>query len=171
MPPNTEAGPSTSQRNPAPGEVTDALFGTRSYTAGAQYQLPRKIPLRIEPKTYFANERTFLAWLHMAVTLGGVATALVGFSTDGTGAGEGEGSRPIRRTTTDLITVLALPLSIIIIVYAAFTFYWRSVYMQKKQVGFFKDWLAPAIIAGLVMAFLIVLFLVSAVQIWLHHTS
>ena len=61
------------------------------------------MPLRIEPKTYFgarlrgpaalrvlagaeqalpraANERTFLAWLHMAVTLGGVGTALVGFT-------------------------------------------------------------------------------------------
>ena len=33
---------------------------------------PRKIPMRIEPKTYFANERTFLSWLHMAVTLGSV---------------------------------------------------------------------------------------------------
>jgi hypothetical protein len=33
--------------------LSDALFGTRGYTEGAQYQLPRKIPLRIEPKTFF----------------------------------------------------------------------------------------------------------------------
>lgn len=36
--------------------------------------------MRIEPKTYFANERTFLSWLHMAVTLGSIAAALLGFS-------------------------------------------------------------------------------------------
>lgn len=33
------------------------LFGTRNYTAGAEIQLPRKIPLRIEPKTYFGATR------------------------------------------------------------------------------------------------------------------
>ena len=33
--------------------VQDALFGTRQYTTGAKLQLPRKVPLRIEPKTYF----------------------------------------------------------------------------------------------------------------------
>lgn len=36
--------------------------------------------MRIEPKTFFANERTFLSWLHMAVTLGSIAAALLGFS-------------------------------------------------------------------------------------------
>jgi hypothetical protein len=29
------------------------MFGTRAYTQGALYQVPRKIPVRIEPKTYF----------------------------------------------------------------------------------------------------------------------
>jgi uncharacterized membrane protein YidH (DUF202 family) len=38
------------------------------------------IVMRIEPKTFFANERTFLSWLHMAVTLGSIAAALLGFS-------------------------------------------------------------------------------------------
>jgi hypothetical protein len=30
----------------------------------------RATPMRIEPKTFFANERTFLSWLHMAITIG-----------------------------------------------------------------------------------------------------
>lgn len=41
---------------------------------------PGTLPERMEPKTYFANERTFLAWLHMAVTIGSIATALLGYS-------------------------------------------------------------------------------------------
>ena len=28
--------------------------------------------MRVEPKTYMANERTFLQWLHMSVTLGSI---------------------------------------------------------------------------------------------------
>ena len=39
----------------------------------------RKIPLRIEPKTYFALERTYLSWMHMAVMMGGITSALVSF--------------------------------------------------------------------------------------------
>jgi hypothetical protein len=29
--------------------------------------LPRKVPVKVEPKVFFANERTYLAWIHMAV--------------------------------------------------------------------------------------------------------
>jgi len=38
------------------------------------------IPMKIEPKTFFANERTFLSWMHMAVTIGSIGAALLGFS-------------------------------------------------------------------------------------------
>jgi len=43
---------------------------------------PQGTMMRIEPKTFFANERTFLSWLHMAVTLGSIAAALLGFSSN-----------------------------------------------------------------------------------------
>ena len=39
---------------------------------------PNKVS-RIEPKTFMANERTFLNWLSMSVTLGSIASALVAF--------------------------------------------------------------------------------------------
>ena len=45
-----------------------------------QAELQTAIPQRIEPKTFFANERTFLSWLHMAVTIGSIGAALLGFS-------------------------------------------------------------------------------------------
>jgi hypothetical protein len=53
----------------------------------------RTTPMRIEPKTFFANERTFLAWLHMAVTLGSVSAALLGFA-GGEESDPGEQARP-----------------------------------------------------------------------------
>lgn len=54
-----------SLRGWAPGRVTDDLPSTSS--------LPR-------PQTFFANERTFLSWLNMAVTIGSISAALLGFS-------------------------------------------------------------------------------------------
>lgn len=44
----------------------------------------RKVPVKVEPKVFFANERTFLAWLHMALTLASISVGIVSFSTDDT---------------------------------------------------------------------------------------
>ena len=46
----------------------------------APQALARTTPMRIEPKTFFANERTFLSWLHMAITIGSISAALLGFA-------------------------------------------------------------------------------------------
>jgi hypothetical protein len=40
----------------------------------------RKAPIKIEPKVFFANERTFLAWLHASVLLAGASVAIVAFA-------------------------------------------------------------------------------------------
>lgn len=37
------------------GNISDRLFGTRFHTEGAELQLPRKVPMRVEPKSYFGK--------------------------------------------------------------------------------------------------------------------
>ncbi|KDQ57085.1 hypothetical protein JAAARDRAFT_131276 [Jaapia argillacea MUCL 33604] len=37
------------------------------------------VPVRVEPKVYFASERTFLKWLNFAVVIGTIATTLLNF--------------------------------------------------------------------------------------------
>ncbi|ORX68718.1 hypothetical protein DL89DRAFT_258564 [Linderina pennispora] len=37
----------------------------------------------IRPKNYFANERTFISWLQLAVTMGGLGLALLNFGGSG----------------------------------------------------------------------------------------
>ena len=81
-----------------------------------------------------ANERTFLSWLHMAITMGGITTALAGYSVQSANA-VGAGKGPISKLTTDLISCILLPISIMMVAYALFTFYWRSRCMERKQVG------------------------------------
>jgi uncharacterized membrane protein YidH (DUF202 family) len=58
--------------------LLDLLSST--YVLSRTAELQGSTMMRIEPKTFFANERTFLSWLHMAVTLGSIAAALLGFS-------------------------------------------------------------------------------------------
>ena len=53
MPPSEQ--PQTNGQT-AVSAIQDAVYGTRNYTPGARYQLPRKVPLRIEPKTYFGEQ-------------------------------------------------------------------------------------------------------------------
>ena len=38
---------------------------------------PRKIPMKVEPKVFLANERTLLSWVHMAVYLGSISSLLL----------------------------------------------------------------------------------------------
>lgn len=52
-------------------------------------KLPRKVPVRVEPKTYFANERTFLSWINMSVTLGSISSALTVFGDNESASGAG----------------------------------------------------------------------------------
>ncbi|CAG8813338.1 23695_t:CDS:2, partial [Gigaspora margarita] len=37
------------------------------------------LPAKVEPKVFFANERTFLSWLQFTVILGGLAIGLLNF--------------------------------------------------------------------------------------------
>ena len=60
--------------------------------------VPRTVPMRIEPKTYFANERTFLSWLHTAVLIGtigaGLASVHLGGNRMSGGGADGGGKDP-----------------------------------------------------------------------------
>ena len=66
----------------------------------------------------------------MAITIGGVSSALVGFS------GSQDADEPeklISARTIDIITCIYAPLSVLIMCYALFTYEWRSFFLRKKQ--------------------------------------
>jgi uncharacterized membrane protein YidH (DUF202 family) len=143
-------------------QVFDTLFGTRYHTPGASLQLPRKVPMRVEPKSYFANERTFLSWCSMATTMGGVSSAMVGLSVSGSGTSEG---RLISRKTVDLVSAVYIPVAILMICYALFTFEWRSKFMNKKQVGFFDDKVGPITLASIVFITLLAITVMAFIDV------
>ena len=79
------------------------------------YQIETAAPTsiqKVEPKTFFANERTFIHWLHMAVLLSGVASGILAFSQPG--------------SFSQWYGVMLLPVSMFFCVYALHTFLWRA---------------------------------------------
>ncbi len=73
----------------------------------------------------------------MAITMGGITTALASYSVESANeAKSSAGSGPVTKRTTQAIVLMLLPISIGMIAYALFTFYWRSRCMERKQVSY-----------------------------------
>jgi hypothetical protein len=54
----------------------------------------------VDPKVFFANERTYLHWLNVAVTLGSIGSGMIGFA--GVGDKDGEGGLATLRVRSGL---------------------------------------------------------------------
>ena len=66
----------------------DAMGVPRSSSMRRRFPAPRgkkiHVPVRVEPKVFFAAERTFLSWLEFSIILGSIAATLLNFgSADG----------------------------------------------------------------------------------------
>ncbi|TFK27790.1 SPX-domain-containing protein [Coprinopsis marcescibilis] len=110
------------------------------------------VPVRVEPKVYFAAERTFLKWLNNAVFIGTIATALLNFtpSTD----------------TRGLISAAFFTLcALLAIAYSAGIFLFRSYRLRERSAeGLYYDKFGPTILCG-------VLFLALATNIGLRWSE
>lgn len=100
------------------------------------------LPTRVEPKVFFANERTFLSWLNFSVVLGGLAIGLLNF-----------GDR-IGRISAALFTVVAMAA----LIYALVTFHWRAQSIRKRGQAGFDDRFGPSVLAVALLAVVIVNF-------------
>lgn len=100
------------------------------------------LPTRVEPKVFFANERTFLSWLNFTVILGGLAIGLLNF---------GDGIGKISAGLFTLVAMMAM-------MYALFTFHWRARSIRMRGQGGFDDRLGPTILTIALFAAVIVNF-------------
>lgn len=149
----------------------DWWFTSRPKAMRVSNTTPRTTPMRIEPKTFFANERTFLTWMHMAVTIGTIAAALLGFS--GSAQRTDKPSYEGSDHTVEIIAAILLPVAILMCVYSLTVFIWRSKAISKKQVGYIDDPRGPLGLAGVVVlaltAILILEILDFVAALKAHH--
>lgn len=88
---------------------------------------------KIEPKTFFANERTFLSWLHTAITLASISVALLAFGQ--------------KTPAAQISGIILLPISIVFILYALYVFYWRAEKIRLRDGGPYDDRFGPKVLA------------------------
>ncbi|KAK0731797.1 VTC domain-containing protein [Lasiosphaeris hirsuta] len=94
------------------------------------------VPVRVEPKVYFAAERTFLGWLEFSIYIGTIAVTLLNFSAKNGG-----------RTSfvaAGAFTVLA----IMALCYAVTIYLYRSMAIRTRQVARYYDKWGPSVLCG-----------------------
>ena len=81
IPKSTSMPSSSSTANPASNPL-----GPPDQISAKRFKAPRgkriHVPVRVEPKVFFAAERTFLAWLEFSIILGSIAGTLLNFGDD-----------------------------------------------------------------------------------------
>jgi uncharacterized membrane protein YidH (DUF202 family) len=100
------------------------------------------LPVRVEPKVFFANERTFLSWLNFTVVLGGLAMGLLNF-----------GDR-IGQTSAMIFTVIAMG----VMLYALYTFHWRATKIRNREAAAYDDRVGPTVLCVFLLAAVVLNF-------------
>lgn len=104
------------------------------------------IPVRVEPKVYFANERTFLKWLEFSVFLSALAVGLLNFSTPGDKSG---------LVAAAFFTIVAL----FCIAYSGVLYMWRALKIRAKESSnVYFDALGPSLLCAALLSATIVNF-------------
>ncbi|KAM0244616.1 hypothetical protein ACHAP5_006080 [Fusarium lateritium] len=86
------------------------------------------VPVRVEPKVYFAAERTFLGWLEFSIYIGTIAVTLLNFGSHPT---------PAHFWVAGVFTLLA----ILSLCYSVLTYLYRSNGIRtRKAVKFYDRW-------------------------------
>ncbi|KAG6841434.1 hypothetical protein C0991_011104 [Blastosporella zonata] len=127
--------------------ATDDRILSRDWAAPAGKKIA--IPIRIEPKVYFAAERTFLKWMNNAVFIGTIATTLLNFT-------PADDSRGL--ISAAFFTFAAL----LSIAYSVGIFVYRSYKLRERHAeGLYYDKYGPTVLC-------FVLFLALATNIGLR---
>ncbi|KAF9782361.1 hypothetical protein BJ322DRAFT_1009529 [Thelephora terrestris] len=88
------------------------------------------LPVRVEPKVFFANERTFLSWLHFTVVLGGLAVGLLNFGDK------------VGKISASMFSIVAIG----VMLYALFTYHWRAAAIRRGGKQQYDDRIGPTIL-------------------------
>jgi uncharacterized membrane protein YidH (DUF202 family) len=155
------AGPSSSLTAPllarqASREPTPAPAPTNAST---------NLLRRTEAKAFFANERTFLHWMNMAVTTGSISAALLGVSGH---AHKHWGSEYVKRAVSvRVLALLMMGISIGMACYAAYNFKKRGDMLVNKLDGPYDSRVLPVVLTVVMMLFLVVVWVGALVSY--HH--
>lgn len=118
-------------------QVTKLTQRTLKQNENIQRKPKPMVPGKIEPKTFFANERTFIQWLTIAVLIETISLGL----------------QIIDTKISTIVGWIIFPLAILFVVYALYTYLWRLDALKKKKNIAYDDRKGPILLVfGLLLA-------------------
>jgi uncharacterized membrane protein YidH (DUF202 family) len=115
---------------------------------------------KIEPKVFFANERTFLHWLHHGIVLASVASGMLAFS-----------SEDEHQAWSHWYAMTILALALVFCMYALHIFLWRAERIKTRIPGRWDDPRGPLVLGGVLALVLTVNFVVKVYYIATYNYS
>jgi uncharacterized membrane protein YidH (DUF202 family) len=112
---------------------------------------------KIEPKVFFANERTYLHWLHYGAILSSIASGILAFSEE---SGD---------TWGEWYALSLLPISLGFCMYALHTFLWRADQIRSRIPARWDDPIGPLILGSTVALVLTINFFTKLYEIAKYH--
>ncbi|BGP26784.1 vacuolar transporter chaperone 4 [Rhodotorula toruloides] len=139
-----ETGASEATGNPSglslvPGRVEYVS----SFRAGQGKKIA--VPVRVEPKVFYANERTTLAWIEFSVIISAIGIGILSFS---------DPHDDIALAAAASFTTVAL----LAILYTAWTYWWRVRMIRARQAVQYHDYIGPTALCAILLVAVIVNF-------------
>ncbi|KAM3164800.1 Vacuolar transporter chaperone 4 [Lachancea thermotolerans] len=94
------------------------------------------VPVRVEPKVYFATERTFLSWMSIGLIFNGVAISMLTYGT----------------RTTMVASVGFFLTALVTIIYNAYVYCKRVVNIRLKRAIDYQDKVGPPLVCACLLA-------------------
>eukprot|EP00586_Coscinodiscus_wailesii_P021964 CAMPEP_0172496586 /NCGR_PEP_ID=MMETSP1066-20121228/89807_1 /TAXON_ID=671091 /ORGANISM="Coscinodiscus wailesii, Strain CCMP2513" /LENGTH=204 /DNA_ID=CAMNT_0013268957 /DNA_START=24 /DNA_END=638 /DNA_ORIENTATION=+ len=113
---------------------------------------PRRAPVKIEPKVFFANERTLMAWTHLSVWLATGAVTILGFAE--------------ANPQSQMYGITLVPVALSFMLYAIIQYVRRARMIRRKDPGPYDDTFGP-ILLGIVMILTILSQFAIKIYTWL----
>ncbi|KNC73532.1 hypothetical protein SARC_13910, partial [Sphaeroforma arctica JP610] len=111
------------------------------------------IPARVEPKVFFANERTFLNWLHTSTMISTIGLALLNLAPNKASA---KGAK--------MAGIMLIPVAILFLGYALYLYFWRDQMIRNRESKPYNTVVGPVVITLVFMLCLIVNYVLFFVE-------
>lgn len=105
------------------------------------------VPVRVEPKVYFATERTLLSWISIGITLGAISTSFLTYGSP----------------TTMIASIGFFISSLFTIWYSTYTYCKRVVNIRLKRAVDYEDKYGPPMICGFLLLSILFTFFCNIV--------
>ncbi len=114
---------------------------------------------KIEPKVFFANERTFLHWLHAGVTLYTISAGILAFASE------------THSVSAHWYAMALLPIALGFCIYALHLFLWRAEKIRTRIPGRWDDSRGPLFLGSILAGVLFVNFALKCKEIRKYQMS